>query len=311
LARQGKAEVVAVTPTWAEHEAFTRELRAKLKASGALGRSTKVTVHESLKWTQAQARNPANYEPGLVVTFNRTLKGFHAREFAQVTRIADVQIFIQTPSGERPLPLRSGSFAVSRQGTLEVAPGDRILIRANDRKAGVLNGEILSVQRIERGVLHFSDGRSLDTAKFRDLTHGFAVTSHAAQSKTVDHVIVAAERLDAKAAYVACSRGRHTCTVHTPDKEALFDRLPSGNRAAALDMLDKDRAHAAGQTHDRLSLWSRAHSRLLSLREAAALAWNRGLTHFREAALNRSLGDERDPVDTLRLERTRHHELER
>jgi hypothetical protein len=68
----------------------------------------------------------------------------------------------------------------------------------------------------------------------------------------VDHVIVAAERLDAKAAYVACSRGRLSCRVYTPDKEALFDRLPTGNRAAALDMLEKYRIHAASLVHELL-----------------------------------------------------------
>ncbi len=30
-------QVLAVTPTWAEHEAFTAELRAQLKVTGALG----------------------------------------------------------------------------------------------------------------------------------------------------------------------------------------------------------------------------------------------------------------------------------
>jgi conjugative relaxase-like TrwC/TraI family protein len=311
LANKGKTQVLAVTPTWAEHEAFTRELRVKLKASGALGRSTKVTVHEPLKWTQAQVRNPANYEPGLVVTFNRSSNGFGAGAFTQVTQVSGERVFVQSPSGERSLPLKSGTFAVSRQRTLEVAPGDRILIRANDRNAGVLNGEIHTVERIESGVLHLADGRRIDTAKFRDFTHGFAVTSHAAQSKTVDHVIVAAERLDAKAAYVACSRGRHTCTVHTPDKEALFDRLPSGNRAAALDMLEKDRIQAKGLTHDRMSLWARTQAKLLTLRQTAALAWGPGVARIKETARQALLGLQWPRVDRRRLERTRQHQLER
>ena len=66
------------------------------------------------------------------------------------------------------------------------------------------------------------------------------MTSHASQSKTVEHVVVAAERLTAKAAYVACSRGQVSCVVHTPDKAALLDRLPDGNREAALDRLSRE-----------------------------------------------------------------------
>jgi hypothetical protein len=36
---------------------------------------------------------------------------------------------------------------------------------------------------------------------------------------------------------VACSRGRGSCIVHTPDKARLIERLPEGNRRAALDVL--------------------------------------------------------------------------
>ena len=37
--------------------------------------------------------------------------------------------------------------------------------------------------------------------------------------------------------YVACSRGRQSCTIHTPDKVRLMERSPEGNRRAALDVL--------------------------------------------------------------------------
>jgi hypothetical protein len=129
----------------------------------------------------------------------------------------------------------------------------------------LMNGEIVHIIGIESGVLQLADGRAIDTAKFRDFTHGYAVTSHASQSKTVDHVIVAAERLDAKSAYVACSRGRHTCTVHTPDKAALLDRLPTGNREAALDMLKVELAQKKALTYDRWGFWTKAKERLHAL----------------------------------------------
>ena len=85
--------------------------------------------------------------------------------------------------------------------------------------------------------------RSLST--FRQFAHGYVVTSHKAQGRTARHVIVAAERLDAKSAYVGCSRGRESCDVFTPDKDRLFDGLPfDGNRRAALDVL-KEQRHVA------------------------------------------------------------------
>ena len=66
----------------------------------------------------------------------------------------------------------------------------------------------------------------------------YVVTSHKSQGRTADHVVVAAARLDSKAAYVACSRGRQSRTVFTPEKENLFTGLPrSADRQAALDVL--------------------------------------------------------------------------
>jgi len=247
--------VLAVTPTWAEHEVFTTELRVQLKARGALGAGETVTVHEPLKWTRAQTRNARNYAPGMVVAFNRTVEGFQRGEFAEVSRIAKKSVFVRTAAGDRSLPLRSDAFSVARPRSLEIAAGDRLLVRANDRSARVLNGELVNVARIDAGVIQTTDGRYIDTGRFRALVHGYAVTSHAAQSKTVEHVVVAAERLNAKAAYVACSRGQASCTVHTPDKAALLERLPDGNRTAALDLVGVEQG--ANATLDRRGIWAR------------------------------------------------------
>src|SRR5690606_27499911 len=112
----------------------------------------------------------------------------------------------------------------------EVCVGDKLLVRANDKARGLINGETLTVKAVRDGVITCKDGRKIDTQHFAQLAYGFAVTSHRSQSKTSDHVVVAAAALDAKSAYVACSRGRRSCVLHTPDKEALLARLPSGNR---------------------------------------------------------------------------------
>ena len=237
-------QVLAVTPTWAEHRIFTSELRSQLKSRGLLGAGEGVMVHEPLKWTVAQTRDARSYEVGMVATFHRAANGFKAGDFAEVTRTGDRIVFARTEAGERQLPLRSSTFSIARPRELEVSAGDRLLIRANDRSAGFLNGEIVAVQKIEFGQIWVTDGRVIDPGKFREFEHGFAVTSHAAQSKTVEHIVVASARLNAKAAYVACSRGQVSCVVHTPDKTALLDQLPDGNREAALDLLQSEHSLA-------------------------------------------------------------------
>ena len=100
-------------------------------------------------------------------------------------------------------------------------------------------------------------------AEFRQWCHGYVVTSHKAQGWTADHVVVAAERLTAKGAYVACSRGRKSCIIHTPDKERLVERLPEGNRCAALDVLSEISTTNA-PTLNRVSAWKQLAAYLAS-----------------------------------------------
>ena len=95
-------------------------------------------------------------------------------------------------------------------------------------------------------------------ATFRQFAHGYVVTSHKAQGRTARHVIVAAERLDSKSAYVGCSRGRESCEVFTPNKERLFGELPfDGNRRAALDVLKEQRQVARARISRPLSVVNR------------------------------------------------------
>jgi hypothetical protein len=59
------------------------------------------------------------------------------------------------------------------------------------------------------------------------------------RSWTADHVIIAAQILHIQRSHVACSRARKSCILHTPNKARLTERLPEGNRRAALDVLSE------------------------------------------------------------------------
>jgi len=291
-----RADVLAVTPTWAEHSVFTRELRIRLKERGALQAGNAVTVWEPLKWTRSQTADSRNYETGMVVTFHRAVGGFAAGDAATVRRIDRGHVWVESPQGVSRLPLDRPGFTVARAAGIEIALGDRVLIRANDRSSGLINGERLTVAGLEDGRMSFTDGRTVDTRRFGHFVHGYAVTSHASQSKTVDHVIVAARQLDAKAAYVACSRARLSCTLHTPDKSRLMDRIPEGNRPAALDLLGRRPALARIPTPDRSRIWVRMREITHGMQRSAVQAWNRGALGIRDAVL----GARRGPMGLAR-----------
>jgi ATP-dependent exoDNAse (exonuclease V) alpha subunit len=123
---------------------------------------------------------------------------------------------------------------------IEVSAGDRLLLTANRRDAGlrVTNGELVTVSGIDAlGRIQLEDGRQLP-ADYRSFTHGYAVTAHRSQGKTVDSVILSGDGMQKELFYVAASRGRHSITVITSDKERLQQTVGrSMARTSAMELL--------------------------------------------------------------------------
>jgi hypothetical protein len=230
---------LAVSPTWEENRLLTQEIRSGLKERGLLPKEdTACTAYESFKWTEQQRGYWRNYQPGYVVTFTKSVGGWKAGESATVEQVEPSRIMLASGDTGRVLPLKSaGAFDVGVPRAVNVCPGDKILVLANQRSLGLINGQVLTAAKIEPdGSVQTREGLTVPLS-FKQWTHGYVVTSHKAQGRTCEKVVVAAARLDAKSAYVACSRGRELCSIHTPDKAALLAHLPGGNRLAALDLL--------------------------------------------------------------------------
>ena len=212
---------LAVSFTWDENHRFTDSIRRGLKERGVLpAEGTRLKVHESLRWTSQQKANWQRYEPGHVVIFaparNRPAPS------ATVVRVEKGKVVVALASKkEMALDLRRPDFFdVARPRQIEVSPGDKILIRANDKRLGLTNGQVLTVSGIAPdGALQTKEGQRV-LADFRQWCHGYVVTSHKAQGWTADHVAIAAESFTSKGAYVACSRGRKSCICTYPGQGA-------------------------------------------------------------------------------------------
>lgn len=243
---------LAVSPTWEENRLLTREIRSGLKERGILPKNENTcTVHESLKWTAQQRGHWSNYRPGYVVTFNRSVAGWKAGEWATVKNVTQGKIVLASGDREQQLPLKnSGAFDVGLPRPIVACPGDKILMLANQQSLGLINGQVLTISKIETdGSMQTRESLAIPPS-FKQWTHGYVMTSHKAQGQTCEKVVVAAARLDAKSAYVACSRGREECSVHTPDKASLLSHLPEGSRRSPLDVL-------ASNTHQETSIEQR------------------------------------------------------
>lgn len=236
-------QCIAISPTWEENHRFTDGIRDALKRRNLLGEGTAITIHDHLDWTIEQKRNAENYRPGMMVTFDLRLGSIQRGQTLEVDRIERGMLRLKGITRSIDLGHHAKKLTVSLPRTLEVCPGEKILIRRNRRSDGLVNGQVLTVSGIRPdGVIETKEGK-LIPLDFRHFGHGYVVTSYKSQGRTHDRVVIAAEQLDAKSAYVACSRGRCEARVFTPDKAHLLKRLERPvDRLAATDVIGSARS---------------------------------------------------------------------
>jgi len=213
--------------------AFTAVLRDQLKEKGLLGLEEKsYKAVQSMQWTPAGKMQLSNYQVGNVLTFHRDSCGFLKHEMVSVVAKDEHGLTLERHNGSRSFfdPQKHKGFDVGLPRTLAVAPGEKLLVRANFAPGRLKNGDVVTIKEIkENGSLVLKDGRTIP-AHFRQFTHGCATTSHSAQSNTVDHGILVLgqkgyQAADLQQAYVSNSRFSYTQTIFTTDKERAFNAM--------------------------------------------------------------------------------------
>jgi ATP-dependent exoDNAse (exonuclease V) alpha subunit len=193
-----------------------------------LGDGETLHRHIPLQWTEAQKKDISNYQPDQVLVFHRASHGIEKYEALAVTNVSGSSIHTINGRGEeKSVSLtQARSFSVHERTEIEVASGDKLLMMGNRKEPGfrATNGELTTVRSVERGIINLEDGRSVP-ANYREFTHGYAVTAHRSQGKTVDHVIVSADVMKQELFYVAASRGREGISIVTSDVERLGESL--------------------------------------------------------------------------------------
>jgi len=220
----GTNSALVVCATHEEIRRVTETIRSHRKQAGALGAAVRTSQDISLNWTTAQKQGLRNLRPGQILGFHRPVKGIGRFETVEVVRLEHKCAIVRNERGEeRTITGRQAkAFDVLERREIEVAIGDRLVLTANRRETGfrATNGEIVTVTKVGRGGIELEDGRTLP-ANFRQFTHGYAVTAHRSQGKSVDSVILSADGMSKEPFYVAASRGRRAVTVITSDRETL------------------------------------------------------------------------------------------
>jgi len=199
-----------------------------MKQRGELDRGIVSERFVPLQWTEAQKKDIVNYKAGQVLLFHRSSRGIEKHEALTVERTDKSGIVAKDQHGvERTVsPTQARSFSVHERQQIEVAAGDKLLLTGNRGGAGfrATNGELVNVRDVDGDRIHLEDGRTLP-ANYHEFDHGYAVTAHRSQGKTVDAVILSADAMKQELFYVGASRGRQEIVVVTTDREQLRDLL--------------------------------------------------------------------------------------
>lgn len=218
---QGKTALV-IAPTHLEGEWCTDEIRGRLKQLGRLGEGERRFIAlEAANLTEAERADLVNLNAGDVLVFHQNAKGYKKGE--------------RVVLGDGPAPAsEAAKYQVYRPGILPIAPGDAVRVTRNgktmDGRHRLNNGGIFTVKKFDAdGNIVLTNGWKI-ARDYGHLSHGYVVTSHASQGKTVDRVFIGQSSQSFPASsreqfYVSASRGREGVTVYTDDKEALLDAV--------------------------------------------------------------------------------------
>jgi hypothetical protein len=223
-AAAGQSRLV-VCATHDEIDRVTDAIRERRKTRGEVCEGVALTRHVSLNWTAAQKADFRNHRAGQILCFHRAVKFIAKNDTVEVVRVASSGLVVRSANGtERTISKRqAASFDVVEARPIEVSVGDRLLLTANRREPGlrITNGELVTVSAVDAtGRIQLDDSRTLPS-NYRSFAHGYAVTAHRSQGKTVDSVIISGDGMQRELFYVAASRGRQSVTVITSDKERL------------------------------------------------------------------------------------------
>ncbi len=251
---------LVISPTHAEGERVTREIRTKLKAAQKLAADEHAFIQlKNLQWTEAQRADAHNYQAGQVVQFHQNIAGFRRGDRVIVKIRDELGVLVERQNGQTTLlPLnQTARFHVYESRQIFLAAGDMIRITQNGftkDKRRLNNGDLKQVKGFTKdGDIKLTNGWVI-SKDYGNLTYGYCVTSYGSQSKGVDCVFVAEGSESFRAAdreqfYVSVSRFKKALTIYTDDKHQLLEAVrKSSHRPSATDLVKTEISESADET---------------------------------------------------------------
>ena len=253
---------LVISPANQERVAINSIVHRELQDQGIVSpadHETRVLVLRQ-EMTGAQRKFALSYVPQEdIIQYNKGSRvfGINKGDYARVmsTTHADNELTVKLQDGREVTynPKRLSGVSVYKEASRQFAVGDRVQFRAPFREANVKNTELGTITNVADGgfTISLSGDRviTFNPERFPHLDHGYAVTSHSSQGKTMDRVLVNAETTETdllvnqRMAYVAVSRARLDARIYTDSAADLGSALSRRrDKTMALEALKQARS---------------------------------------------------------------------
>jgi hypothetical protein len=138
------------------------------------GEDRTMNTYASFGWTEAERRDVRNYQKDDVLVFHADTEKIRKGEYLTVEEQKPEGIVVRNEAGQKFKfdPKTDDAFDVGLFRPIEIAVGERLLIRANLKEEKLYNGQIVEVAGFKRdGSLVLKDKRIIP-AQFRQFTYG-------------------------------------------------------------------------------------------------------------------------------------------
>lgn len=243
-----RAKTLVLAGTNTERLALTQAIRSLLKDEGTLGETATITQLQTKNLTKVQMRFAHNFEIGDVIMPTRDYlrRGLEKGKLYEVVDRTTDKLTLRSDDGHHLEVDTAFEKAVYQRAEIEIAVGDRLQWKKNDRQLGRRNGQEFTVTGIDLNIVQikYADERTerISLAQAQNLDYALVSTTYSSQGKTADRVLISADfTIGQESFYVAASRARHELKIYTEDPtRLLWLAQQSKAKENALELLRKE-----------------------------------------------------------------------
>ena len=271
-----QSKTAIITATHVDRQAINAQVRENLKAVGDLGNGVVIDTLRSKDMTTAQSRQASSYTPGDVLRSQTK----NSTSYWQVEKVSSRGVTIKNNLGiAREISgAKAAEYSAFTVQKREFSVGDKVAFFEKNKQQGVNNGTVGTVLKIDGDRLmavQIGDKvQVIDLHAYKQIDHGYAMTSMKSQGKTVDRALVHGQR----EWYVNATRARKATIVYTQDREKagqqaekMVDKTVATLRKRRVAVADKTQAkplEATAQNNQALNSMN-----LFEASEAPSRAW--------------------------------------